>query len=73
MKARYLILGVLLCALAFAAYAAGGKNRLSEVRTDIEEMYLLCEEMGVEQIVVESDDVTVTLRCNPAYGAVQDD
>ena len=65
MKPRYLILGAILCMIAAVAFAAGGKNRLSEVRTDISEMYLLCSEMGVEQIVVESDDVTVTLRCAP--------
>jgi hypothetical protein len=65
MKTRYLVIGAILCLVTAVALAAGGKNRLSEVRTDISEMYLLCEEVGVEQVVVESDGVTVTLRCAP--------
>jgi hypothetical protein len=45
------------------ANAGGGKNRLSEIRTDIDEMYLLCEQDGVEKIVIEKDGVTVTVNC----------
>lgn len=45
------------------AVAAGGKNRLSEIRTDIEELYQLCEQAGTQTIVIEEDGVAVTLRC----------
>jgi hypothetical protein len=66
------IVVVLVVALSMAAgiaLAAGGKNRLSEIRTDIDELYLLCERAGVQDIVIEADDVTVTLVCQPAEPA----
>lgn len=49
--------------LAGPAAAEGGKNRLSEVREDIEEGYTLCLKAGVSQVVIEEDGVTVVIDC----------
>lgn len=49
-------------------WAAGGKMRLSEIRTDIDEMYLLCEQSGVRRITVAREGVEVFLECDPILG-----
>jgi hypothetical protein len=61
-----LILAALLA--AGAAWAAGGKMRLSEVRTDIDELYLLCEQAGVRQVTLSRDGVEVVIACEAARG-----
>ena len=54
------------------AMAAGGKNRLSEIRTDIDEMYVLCDQDGVRRLTLTAGAVTVELECLPASQADED-
>jgi hypothetical protein len=54
---------VLALAVSAVAWAAGGKMRLSDIRTDIDELYLLCEQAGVRQITLSQDGVEVVIQC----------
>ena len=54
------------------AMASGGKNRLSEIRTDIDELYVLCEQAGVRRVTLSVDGVSVEIECLPVSQAEED-
>ena len=64
MKRVYFGLAAIAIAAPLIVYAAGGKMRLSEVRTDIEEGYSLCLQEGVTGMTLSySDGLSVDISC----------
>lgn len=65
---KSIVIAAIAIAVPLVVYAAGGKQRLSEVRTDIEEGYSLCLMDGVRSLTIESDGLTVEIECPvPAF------
>lgn len=62
------IVGLLiaLTAVVLTADAAGGKNRLGD--EDIIEGYVLCQQAGVEQVIIEDDGITAVINCEDVPG-----
>jgi hypothetical protein len=65
MKALALTVAAVL-AVSGSAWAGGGKNknRLAERQDQIAESQLLCEETGVETIVIRDESGEITIACH---------
>ena len=65
MKALALTVAAVL-AVSGSAWAAGGKNqqRLAERQDQIAEGQILCEEAGVETVVIRDESGEITIACH---------